>query len=140
LEGAGSPHDWLDAITGRACEAFTGAGYLGTGFLAGPDGRRYPLVAPWVVRDGVTYQADAAGAPDRLGVLDLDGRDRGWTTVAELTGVERWRSQPGVLDRALIGIGSTAAGPPRGSDEADVRRVVLVPFGAPVLAAPPPDR
>ena len=140
LQPADSSREWFDAVVGLGCAGFTGAGYLGRGFLVGPDGERYPLVAPWVERGGVRYQADGHASDDRLGVLDLDGRDQGWTTIAELTGVERWRAEPDGLERALIGIGSTAAGPPRGSTETDVQRVLLVPFGAPVLASVPPDR
>src|SRR4051794_16555053 len=39
LNRATSSHDWFDAVVGRVCAGFDGAGYLGAGFLVGPDGR-----------------------------------------------------------------------------------------------------
>jgi hypothetical protein len=141
--GTGNPEDWALAAFGRNCKAYANGGYLGhSGFIVGPDGERYPLVAPWVQRGDERFQADddrAAGAPS---VLDLDGRDPGWTTVYERTGVERWRGDPGFWGRLATGIGSTAAGPPTGSAPDDVERVVIAPGLAPTfldpgIAAPP---
>ncbi|GEM_PF-5547181 len=129
--------EWGTAVFGTRCASWPDAGYLGTGFVVGPDGRRYPLVAPWVTRGGVVYQADDGVLPGRPNVLDLDGRDPGWTTLYERTGIERWRAAPDLAERTLIGIGATAAGAPMGSTEADVQTVTIVPGRAPVLGASP---
>jgi len=134
---AGEAGAWARAVFGARCVSWGDAGYEGRGFLVGPDGRRYPLVAPHVVRDRVTYHADDGVRPGSPSVLDLDGRDGGWTTVYERTGVERWRDAPSALERVLAGVGSTALGPPIGSTAADVQAIVLVPGRAPRFAEAP---
>ncbi|HEY2815454.1 MAG TPA: hypothetical protein VGJ03_18475 [Acidimicrobiales bacterium] len=124
---------WAAAALGAYCHSQGDAGYDGSGFLIGPDGRSYPLVAPHVTRDGHRVNADdhlVAGQPS---VLDLDGRDPGWSTIYEQIGVERWRDEPGVGGRLLAAIGSTAAGPPTGSTEQDVDAVAIAPGQAPTL-------
>jgi hypothetical protein len=125
---------WAAAVFGPRCVSWGDAGYEGTGFIVGPEGRSYPLVAPHVVRGGHEYNADDGARPGQPSVLDLDGRDAGWRTIYEQIGVERWREPPGAVDRILAGIGSSAAGPPLGSSANDVAAVVLAPGRAPVLA------
>ncbi len=125
---------WAAAVFGPRCVSWGDAGYQGAGFILGPDGRSYPLVAPHVTRGGHVYHADDDLVPGRPSVLDLDGRDPGWRTVYEQIGVERWRDEPGTMDRILTGIGSTAGGPPVGSTTADVGAVVLAPGRAPAIS------
>jgi hypothetical protein len=120
-------------VFGARCVSWGDAGYQGSGFIVGPDGRSYALVAPHVMRNGTVYNADDGLRPGAPSVLDLDGRDPGWTTVYEQIGVERWRDEPGIAGRILTGIGSTAAGPPIGSTSDDVDAVVLTPGRAPSL-------
>src|SRR5688500_15391498 len=70
---AGGRSDWLRAVD-PLCRGFTGdSGYRGTGFVMGPDGRTYPLVAPYVTRDGRRFDADDGLEPGQRSVLDLDG-------------------------------------------------------------------
>jgi hypothetical protein len=142
----GTANAWTEAVFGPHCVSWGDAGYEGAGFISGPDGRRYPLVAPHVVRDGRTYNADDGARPGQPSVLDLDGRDPGWMTIHEQIGVERWRDAPGVAGRILAGIGASAAGSPGGSTEDDVRAVVITPGRRPTLseslvpsAAPAPN-
>src|SRR5262249_29687675 len=130
---AGAQGDWAAAVFGERCISWRDAGYQGSGFLAGPDGRAYPLVAPHLVRDGTTYNADDGLGAGQPSVLDLDGRDPGWTTVYEQIGVERWRDAPSVAGRILSGLGATAGGLPRGSTHADVNAVVMRSGYAPAL-------
>ncbi len=118
---------------GPRCVSFGDAGYEGAGFIRGPDDRRYPLIAPHVMREGKTYNADDGVRPGEPSVLDLDGRDPGWTTIHEQIGVERWRDEPGAAGRILAGLGASAAGPPAGSTEDDVRAVVINPGRKPTL-------
>ena len=127
----GQPGDWLRALD-PLCRGFTGdSGYQGSGFVVGPDGRSYPLVAPYVTRDGKEYQADDGLEPGQRSVLELDGRDPGWTTMYEQTGVERIREAPDVVERFWIGVGSTVVGRPNGSSKSDVEQLLLTPGTAP---------
>jgi hypothetical protein len=134
---ASKPGDWFRAVD-PTCRVFDdGAGYRGSGFMTGPDGRRYPLVAPYVIRDGTQYDADDGVEPGAPSVLELDGRDTGWTTIYEAVGIERWRDAPDVGERILIGIGTTAAGPLNGSSKDDVEQLTLQSGRAPTFGAPP---
>ena len=108
---------------------------VGEGSSWVPDGRSYPLVAPYVVRDGKTYNADNGVEPGQRSVLELDGRDPGWTTVYEKIDVERWRDDPNVGEKILSGFGSTVGGRPMGSSESDVRSLVVTPGMAPSFAS-----
>ena len=102
-----SRDEWWHAAFGRdLCAA--GYGYLGSGFIDGPDGRRYALVVPYVDVDGVRYNADGDGRV-AASVDDLFGHDPDWRTVDVRTGVERHRGAPSLIERVLIGIGQTAA-------------------------------
>lgn len=132
----GAPGDWLRAVN-PSCIASGGAGYRGSGFIVGPDGRSYPLVAPWVVRDGVEYHADDGSPPGGPRVLELDGRDPGWTTIFRHVGVERWREEPSAFERLWIGVGATVGGRLKGSTQSDVEQLV-VPLGAAPYFAPAP--
>jgi hypothetical protein len=129
----GTGNAWAEAVFGPRCVSWGDAGYEGAGFISGPDGRHYPLVAPHVVRDGTTYNADDGARSGQPSVLDLDGRDPGWMTIREQIGVERWRDAPGVAGRILAGVGASAAGSPLGSTENDVRAVVIAPGRRPTL-------
>jgi hypothetical protein len=97
----------------------------------------YPLVAPHVVRRGVRYDADDGVRPGAPSVIDLDGRDPGWTTIDELTGVEQWRPDPGILARVFMGIGATAGGRLDGSSEREVAQLVVTPGMAPYFGTVP---
>ena len=133
----GQPGDWLRALD-PLCRGFTGeSGYQGSGFIVGPDGRSFPLVAPYVTREGKQYQADDGLGPGQRSVLELDSRDPGWTTIYEQAGVERWRDAPDVGERILMGIGSTVAGRPNGSSKSDVEQLVLMPGMAPSFGSVP---
>jgi hypothetical protein len=129
----GTRSGWSRAVYGPHCVSWGDAGYRGSGFLLGPDGRRYPLVAPYVTRDGHVFNADDDLREGQPSVLDLDGRDPGWTTIYEQIDTERWRDAPSAMERVLAGVGSTAAGAPIGSTGEDVDAVVLTPGHAPVL-------
>jgi hypothetical protein len=134
---SGEDGDWLRAL-GPLCRGFSEeSGYQGSGFIVGPDGRSYPLVAPFVTRDGEEYQADNGLQPGQRSVLELDGRDPGWTTIFGQTGVERWRDAPDIGERILMGIGSTVAGRPNGSSKSDVEQLVLIPGMKPYVGAVP---
>ncbi len=78
---AGTPGEWARMVRDM-CYA-GGAGYLGGGFIVGPDGRRYPLVIPQVKDGGKLYQADDGGGGD---VATLDGADPGWFNTGIYTG------------------------------------------------------
>lgn len=133
----GAPGEWLQMLDPR-CRGFTDAGYRGDGFVVGPDGRTYPLVAPYVVRDGVEYHADDGLAPGQRSVLDLDGRDPGWTTIDERIGVERWGTDaPDIVSRVATAVGATVAGRPNGSSRSDVEALTVTPGRAPVWGAVP---
>ena len=133
---AGKAGDWLRALDPR-CRGYSDAGYRGSGFIVGLDGRSYPLVAPYVIRDGKEYQADDGLKPGQRSVLELDGRDPGWTTIYEKIGVERWRDDPDGWEKAYSGVGSTVGGRPNGSSKSDVEEVVVMPGMAPTVGAGP---
>lgn len=138
---AGLVGDWGNAVLDGRCRGWTDAGYEGNGFIIGPDGRSYPLVAPRVTRNGQVYNADEDVLPGRPSVLDLDGRDPGWSTIYEQIGVERWRAVPGVMERVLAGAGASGVGVHPGSTESDVEAILITPGRAPIitrsLSAPP---
>jgi hypothetical protein len=90
-----------------------------------------------VTRDGEQYQADDGLGPGQRSVLELDGRDPGWTTIYEKTNVERCRDSPDVGERILMGIGSTVAGRPNGGSKSDVDQLVLIPGMAPYFGSVP---
>ncbi len=81
--------EWLRLID--PAEKFTSpclSGYVGRGFLDGPDGRRYPLVVPLTrVGDGAATQ-DLNMDPVKPGLATLDGADPGWRTTHIVTGIE----------------------------------------------------
>jgi hypothetical protein len=132
---SGSADEWMRLFDPH-CHSNGDAGYIGGGgFLVGPDGRSYPLVAPYVVRDGRTYNADDGVQPGQRSVLDLDGRDPGWTTVYEKIDVERWRDDPNLGEKLLSGIGSMVGGRPNGSSESEVRALVMMPGVAPSIGS-----
>jgi hypothetical protein len=136
LRGA-QPGEWLRAFN-PLCRGYgPGVGYRGSGFIEGPDGRLYPLVAPYVTRDGVEYHADDGLVPGQPSVLELDGRDPGWTTLWEDVGVERWREEPGFWQKVFIGVGSTVGGLPAGSTQSDVEQLVLMPGLEPYFGVAP---
>jgi hypothetical protein len=136
LDGEAHRGEWGNAVVDPHCRSWPGVGYEGNGFIAGPDGRRYPLVAPHVTRNGTVYNADLEVVRGWPSVLDLDGRDTGWSTVYEQIGVERWRDAPGVAGRILAGVGATAIGAYSGSSASDVDATVLAPGRAPTLGRP----
>ncbi len=124
----GAAGEWAAAIYGARCAGSPDAFYVGSeGFIVGPDGRRYPLVAPTVVRGGRWFNGGAV-------VDDLGGLDPGWRLVDVEAGVERHRGAPSVLGRLLVGIGSTVAGAPVASTSAQVRAVTLHRWAPPTLA------
>jgi hypothetical protein len=134
---AAKSSEWLAAAIGPNCHMFGEDRYDGKGFLVGPDGRLYALVAPHVERDRVVYHSDNARLPNQPSVLDLDGREPGWTTIYEKIGVERWRDAPDVLGRVLSGFGGTVGGRPNGSSERDVRQLMVRPGMAPMFRTRP---
>jgi hypothetical protein len=70
-------------------------------------------------------------------VLELDGRDPGWTTLWEKIGVERHRNDPSTWEKLWMGVGSTVGGRPSGSTESDVEKLVLMPGMAPYFGFVP---
>lgn len=131
---------WYDAVWRGKDRCNSSFGYLGhNGFIIGPDGRRYPLVAPFVERDGVRYQADGT---NHVGpsVLDLAGNDPGWRTVEVRSGVERHREEPSVFERVMVGVGTGVAGYEPRSRLGDVQRVTLRPGEEPTFQEQPVAR
>lgn len=77
-----------------------GAGWAGSGALLGPDGRRYPLVVPWVEQNGVRWTADQDGAPGNTETLD--GADAGWHEIGARVGVDAFGSPASPATKAAI--------------------------------------
>ncbi|MGI9157708.1 MAG: WXG100 family type VII secretion target, partial [Marmoricola sp.] len=78
----------------------SGTGYYGGGFVSGPDGRRYPLVVPQVVRDGSPYRAD--GNWQTPPVRDLAGLDPGWHQVGAAAGVAEFGARASTATKILL--------------------------------------
>ena len=86
------------------------SGYLGSGFLIGPDGRKYPLVEPYVTGpDGKPINADVAASTEH-DVTTLDGRDPGWHDLGTVVGSDKFGTV-GTTTKILAGLGVAAGGP-----------------------------
>ncbi|MGI8662828.1 MAG: hypothetical protein ACR2LQ_06395 [Acidimicrobiales bacterium] len=134
-----TPSSWRRAVWGERCDSgdwFYGGG---RGGIVGPDGRVYPLVSPSVVRGGLVYNAEWGRRGSAAHVGDLLGADPGWHTVDVESGVERHRPEPSWFERAMIGLGSTVAGPPIASTARDVEAVVLAAGELPSIARAPTE-
>jgi hypothetical protein len=120
------PDQWRRMVWADRCD--TSESFYGGhgGAIRGADGRLYPLVVPSIRRDGLVYNAEW-GRSGQASLAGLFGADGGWHLVDIETGVERHRDAPSLLDRLLIGLGSTVGGPPIGSTAEQVDAVVLRP-------------
>lgn len=85
------------------------SGYAGGGFLIGPDGRKYPLVEPYITGpDGKTINADVAASTEH-DVTTLDGRDTGWHDLGTVVGSDKFGTV-GTTTKILAGLGVAAGG------------------------------
>ncbi|MEO7556145.1 MAG: hypothetical protein ABIV94_06025 [Acidimicrobiales bacterium] len=132
----GDNAEWFASLYGTRCFAGNQRYFGATSFITGPDGRRYALVAPTVVRDGLAYNAEW-GRDGSSSVFDLFGADPGWRTVDVESGVERHRHSPGAFERLMMGFGATATAPLAASSRGDVEAVVLEPGELPRIARVP---
>ncbi len=92
------------------------AGWSGGGALVGPDGRQYPLVVPWVTRDGHRYTADTdadAGGTGSATVASLDGADTGWHELATRVGIDEFGPPAATADKAAIVLAGLAGKAPQ---------------------------
>jgi hypothetical protein len=89
------------------------AGWSGGGALVGPDGRKYPLVVPWIRRDGRRYTADPDGPAAQASVESLGGADLGWHEIAVRTGVDEFGVPAATVDKAAIVIAGLAGKAPQ---------------------------
>jgi hypothetical protein len=94
-----SPAEWAAAV-GVFCGP---AQYAGGGFVTGPDGRDYPVVAPFLRVGGERYYDDGA---HHDALADLEGADPGWRTAGEQRGIAALGSMSvfdslGTLGRAV---------------------------------------
>ncbi|MGI9155030.1 MAG: hypothetical protein ACR2FG_00075, partial [Marmoricola sp.] len=109
----GSDSIWTTMVTGAGFRCFpggvvaedgdpdgSGTGYYGGGFLTGPDGRRYPLVVPQVVKGGGLFRAD--GNWQTPPVQGLRGLDRGWHQVGATAGVAEFGSRASTATKILL--------------------------------------
>ena len=148
-----SPGEWAAAVLPPGTSLANGlppgltvfanaSGYDGDGFLAGPDGRSYPLVVPWVadVQDGGRYTADELAAP-RADLDTLDGRDPGWHTLGTRVGLTSIGSAAGIGTHAAVLAGGFAGLQPKSSNAqpAWLRNLTLSPTGEPTLTDQPSD-
>jgi hypothetical protein len=115
----GAPADWAASVVRPgspvSCDPYRAntadAGYVGGGFLVGPDGRSYPLVEPYVVGpDGTRYNADVV--PQSVnGVGTLHGQDPGWRTLGVVSGMTELGPKAGNPTKAFSALGALAGGP-----------------------------
>ncbi|GAA4700795.1 hypothetical protein [Nocardioides conyzicola] len=116
---SGDREDWLRQVGLEACfpALYSGdddlpedgrlSGYQGGGFIEGPDGRMYPLVAPQVMIDGHPYGADSdPGAPR---IQDLNGSDDGWHLIGRHSGYDQLDEVHG-SDKVAVVLGGVAGG------------------------------
>lgn len=116
-----------------------GTGYYGGGFVAGPDGNRYPLVVPQVAGGGL-FRSDGGWQTTR--VRDLLGRDHGWHRIGATYAIARFGSRTARAERVLVGA-ATFFGMQTGPGTGYRRRNDLLPhvavdsLGAPRLLEHP---
>ena len=149
----GRPGEWAAAVLPAGTSLANGlppgltvfanaSGYDGDGFLAGPDGRSYPLVVPWVadVQDGGRYTADELAAPG-ADLDTLDGRDPGWHTLGTRVGLTSIGSAAGIGTHAAVLAGGFAGLQPKSSNAqpAWLQNLTLSPTGEPTLTDQPSD-
>ncbi len=117
-----SPGEWSEVLRPLPC-ASTGPTYRGnSSVLVGPDGRRYPLVAPTLVGphgDEVNADDPRRGSGPG-GVADLFGADPGWEVVDERVGVAGSGFPTDFWSRVLSGVGASVVGAPRGASDEEL--------------------
>jgi hypothetical protein len=89
-----------------------GAGWSGGGILTGPDGRRYPLVVPWLDRDGRRTTTDGPDTAEQGRTGSLGGADPGWRAVGLRVGVEEFGARARGVDKAAVVIAGFAGAAP----------------------------
>jgi hypothetical protein len=87
------------------------AGYSGGGVLLGPDGRSYPLVVPWIQRDGKRWSADLV--PTAGGATSLGGADPGWQNIGVRVGIDAFGPAASTATKAAIVTAGLAGNAPR---------------------------
>lgn len=121
--GAGDgwrPSAALAALPGATWRSMVGvspvcvdAGWSGGGALVGPDGRQYPLVVPWIARDGRRYTADANGSTRPGAVETLGGVDAGWHEIGTRIGIDEFGTPAAKVDKAAIIVAGLAGKAPQ---------------------------
>jgi hypothetical protein len=133
---AASTSEWRSMVgTSPVC---VDAGYAGAGALLGPDGRRYPLVVPWIRRDGVRWSADLL--PTEVGATSLGGADPGWRQIGVRVGIDEFGPTASTATKAAIVTAGLAGKAPQfvGRLRPDLlRRLSLSPEGVPSLLPGP---
>jgi uncharacterized protein YukE len=117
------------------------AGYAGSGVILGPDGRRYPLVVPWIERGGVRFTGDQEALVDPAGTVEtLGGTDPDWRLIGLQAGVDEFgprattATKAAIVTAGLAGLAPTTVGRLRPDLLARLR---LSPTGYPTLEAGP---
>ncbi len=77
-----------------------GGGWAGSGVLVGPDGRRYPVVVPWISDERGRWTADVRSAG--RSVSTLDGADPGWHEIGVRFGIDTFGPPAGTATKAAI--------------------------------------
>ena len=132
--------DWWQAVDDGSCRAGAGR-YNGGGFIMGPDGRKYPMVVPSLIVNGEEYNANGNGFVDSQNISTLGGMDKGWTTIAVVSGNFDLRKPAPLWEKILAGFGGSTGWHSPFGDAApgDVYNGLQVNLqGVPALFGPPP--
>jgi hypothetical protein len=116
-------------------------GYAGAGSVTGPDGRRYPLVTPWLAQEGHRWSADAVGRTDD--VASLGGADPGWRVIGVRVGIDEFGAPADTATKAAIVTAGLVGNAPRmiGRLRPELLpRLELPDDGAPIVGGAPTPR
>jgi len=109
-------------------------GYVGGGTIAGPGEAPWPIVMPYLEKDGVTYLDDAGPARADGGIMQHDGHDPGWRSVASYRGVHEYTDD----DEMGVAVGVAGALAGLSGNRVYPEILYVTADGAATLDAPPP--
>lgn len=123
--------DWGSPIRVLVDGEWVEYGYTGGGSITGPGGAQWPIMMPYMEKDGVRYMDDAGIPREDGGLMQLDGYDPGWSSVTSYRGLNKYMDVSPSVSIAAVFAGLKA-------NRVYPEAVYVTPDGSASLTAPPP--